>query len=417
MVFTTSSWHDAVVATDALVSLADIEDARRQLQGVSVETPLDRSRALSGHIGGAAFVKCENLQRTGSFKIRGAYNRISRLNPAEAARGVVAASAGNHAQGVALAASLCDISSTVFMPEAATLPKVEATKRYGAQVRLTGKDFGAAFDAALEHADETGSVFVPPFDHPHIIAGQGTIGCEIAEQLDDIGTLIVPVGGGGLISGIAAAIRSLRPSVRILGVQASGAAAFPQSLEQGAPVKLKETSTIADGIAANTPGELTLAHVQSLVDDIVCVDDDVIAEALVFAAERMKLVLEPAGAAGVASVLAHPGGLRPPVVVVLSGGNIDPLLLLRVIRFGLSASGRYFAFHTRITDRPGELHRLLGLIAATGANVVGVEHHREGLNVHLEEVDVTLQIETRGASHIDELTNQLARAGYSIQRL
>ena len=406
-----------MVATERLVRLADIEDAQRRLDGVAVRTPLDRSRALSDRIGGPVFIKCENLQRTGSFKIRGAYNRISRLDDATGAKGVVAASAGNHAQGVALAASLSGISSTVFMPEAATLPKVEATKRYGAEVVLRGKDFGEALDAASEHARQCGSVFVHPFEHPHVIAGQGTIGCEIVEQLDEIGTVLVPVGGGGLISGIAVALRALSPSVRIVGVQAAGAAAFPPSLEKGAPVALEDMRTIADGIAANSPGELTFAHVQKLVDDIICVDDEAIAEGLVFAAERMKLVLEPAGAAGVAALLQDCGRLDPPVVVVLSGGNIDPLLLLRVIRFGLSAAGRYFAFHTKITDRPGELHRLLGLVASVGANVVGVEHHREGVSVHLEEVDVTLQVETRGQAHIDELTGRLAEAGYSIQRL
>ena len=382
-----------------------------------MRTPLDRSRALSDRAGGDAFVKCENLQRTGSFKTRGAYNRISRLTDEERARGVVAASAGNHAQGVALAATLSGISSTVFMPEAAPLPKVEATKRYGARVVLTGRDFGDAVVAAREHADSRGSVFVHPFEHPHIIAGQGTVGCEIVEQADEIGTIVVPVGGGGLISGIASAVRGLRGSLRIVGVQALGAASFPASLEADKPVHLERMSTIADGIAANCPGELTLAHVQELVDDVVCVSDEAIAEALVFSAERMKLVLEPAGAAGVAAVLENLGDLVPPVVVVLSGGNIDPLLLLRVIRFGMSASGRYFAFHTRIADRPGSLHRLLGCIADLGANVVGIEHHREGVRVDLGDVDVTLQVETKGPEHIGGLVERLSSEGYAIRRL
>ncbi|MGH2730042.1 MAG: threonine ammonia-lyase, partial [Actinomycetota bacterium] len=382
--------------TKDLVGMADILDARRILEGIAVQTPLDRSRALSQEIGGEVFIKCENLQRTGSFKIRGAYNRIARLDEAERSAGVVAASAGNHAQGVALAASLSGISSTVFMPEAAAIPKVEATRRYGADVVLIGRDFGAAYEAALEYAHQHHSVFVHPFDHPHVIAGQGTIGCEIAEQADAIGSVVVPVGGGGLISGIAAALRELSPSTRIVGVQATGASAFIPSLEKGAPVTLERLSTIADGIAANCPGELTLAHVQALVDEVVAVSDDAIAEALVVTAERMKLVLEPAGAAGVAAVLQNAAEFPAPVVVLLSGGNIDPLLLLRVIRFGLSASGRYFAFHTRIGDRPGELVRLLGLIAEMGANVVGVEHHREGVAVHLGEVEVALQVETKG---------------------
>ncbi|MDQ3981200.1 MAG: threonine ammonia-lyase [Actinomycetota bacterium] len=411
-----------------LVGLDDIRSARERLRGVAVQTPLDRSRALSDICGSEVFIKCENLQRTGSFKIRGAYNRIVQLNEEERAAGVVAASAGNHAQGVALAASLAGIEATVYMPEGASLPKAEATKRYGATVVLEGHDFGAAFKAAEEHAERTGAIFVHPFDHPHVIAGQGTIGCEISEQLatgglgrrpepGGLGTVVVPVGGGGLIAGVAAAVRALHPSARVLGVQASGAASFPRSLAQGSPVTLDSMSTIADGIAANRPGDLTLAHVKEQVDEVVCVSDDAIAEALVMTAERMKLVLEPAGAAGVAAVSQGLGELKPPVVVVLSGGNIDPLLLLRVMRHGLSASGRYLAFRTRIPDKPGELYRLLGLIAEMEANIVGVEHHREGVAVRVDEVEMTLQIETKGPSHIQQVTGRLASAGYSIERL
>lgn len=330
---------------------------------------------------------------------------------------MVAASAGNHAQGVALAATLSGISSTVFMPAGASLPKIEATKRYGAEVQLVGKDFGEAYAASSEFAATCDAVFVHPFDHADVIAGQGTVGCEISEQMDDIGTVVVPMGGGGLISGVAAALRSLRTGVRMVGVQAAGAASFPPSLERGAPVELRQVSTIADGIAANAPGQLTFAHVQAYVDEVVTVTDEALAEALLFSAERMKLVLEPAGAAGVAAVLQNLGGLEPPVVVLLSGGNIDPLLLLRVIRFGLGASGRYLALRTRLSDRPGELHRLLGLIAQAGANVVGVEHHREGLGLHVGEVDVALQVETKGPDHIEALVRGLATSGYIIERL
>ena len=401
--------------TEALVGLSEIEDARRRLKDVAVVTPVDRSRALSDHVGGPVFVKCENLQRTGSFKIRGAYNRIIRLSASERAAGVVAASAGNHAQGVALAASLAGVRSTVFMPEAASLPKVEATKRYGAEVVLTGHDFGQAFAAAEEFSQARGATFVHPFDHRDVIAGQGTAGLELVEQLPDVKTVVVPVGGGGLISGVAAALRALKSDVRIIGVQAAGAAAFPPSLERGRPITLERMTTIADGIAANSPGELTLAHVQELVDDVVVVSDEAIGEALVFIAERMKVVAEPAAAAGVAAVLSNVGDVIPPVCVLLSGGNIDPLLLLRVIRFGLSASGRYFAFNTKIPDRPGELHRLLGLIAEAGANIVGVEHHREGAAVDLNEVEVQLQVETRGPTHIEELSDRLVSAGYHLE--
>jgi threonine dehydratase len=410
------SWHDACVTAD-LVSLSDVEDARKRLKGVIVHTPLDRSRSLSEPAGGEVLVKAENLQRTGSFKIRGAYNLISRLDEDGRKAGVVAASAGNHAQGVALAATLSKTSSTVFMPVAAALPKVEATKRYGAEVVLTGKDFGEAFSAAVEHARKEGAVFVHPYDDPDIIAGQGTIGLEIVEQADDFNTVIVPVGGGGLISGVATAIKNLRPNCRVVGVQAKGAAAFPPSLEKGAPVTLTHLSTICDGIAANSPGDLTLAHVKEFVDEVTTVSDEAIAEALVFAAERMKLVLEPAAAAGIAALLQGEALITPPVVILVSGGNIDPLLLLRVIRFGLSASGRYFAFHTRIADRPGELHRLLGLIAEAGANIVGVEHRREGVRVHLGEVDVALQVETRGPEHIKSLIDRLGQQGYALERL
>lgn len=398
-----------------LISLDEIRDAAARLRDVAVRTPLDLSRALSELAGGEVFVKCENLQRTGSFKIRGAFNRISRLSDEERAAGVVAASAGNHAQGVALAASLSGTKATVFMPSSASLPKVAATKRYGAEVVLTGKDFGAAYASSLEFAQERGAVFVHPFDHPHVIAGQGTIGCEIADEVERVGTVVVPVGGGGLISGVAAGIKALRPEVKVVGVQATGAAAFPPSLEKGEPVTLTEVSTIADGIAANSPGDLTLAHVARLVDRVTTVSDDAIAQALLFTAERMKLVLEPAGAAGVAALLTGSVEVVPPVVVLLSGGNIDPLLLQSVIRFALGVEGRYFAFHTRIADRPGELSRLLQAVADVGANIVGVEHHRVGVSVHLGEVDVMLQLETRGLDHIRELTERLSEGGYVVE--
>ncbi|HVM34626.1 MAG TPA: threonine ammonia-lyase [Actinomycetota bacterium] len=400
-----------------LVSIDDVRAARRRLSGVAVVTPLDRSRALSEQCGGEVFIKCENLQRTGSFKIRGAYNRISQMDADEKARGVVAASAGNHAQGVALGASIAGTSATVFMPEQAPLPKIEATKRYGAEVRLSGKDIGASLAAAMHYAEAEGKVFVHPFDHPHVIAGQGTVGLEICDSIPNVGTVVVPVGGGGLISGIAAAVKALRPEARLIGVQATGAASYPPSLERGEPVALEHLTTIADGIACNRPGHFTFTHVQALVDDIVTVSDDAIAEGLVFTAERMKLVLEPAGAAAVAGAIQHPHMMEPPVVVLLSGGNIDPLLLLRVVRYGLSAAGRYFSFHTRIADRPGELYRLLGLIAEQGANIVGVEHHREGARVHVGDVAVALQVETKGPSHIEELVARLGRAGYGVERL
>jgi threonine dehydratase len=404
------------VVTTGLVGLDQIDDARRRLEGVAVRTPLDRSRALSDVAGGEVFIKCENLQRTGSFKIRGAFNRISRLSDQERRAGVVAASAGNHAQGVALAASLTGAPATVFMPEAAPLPKVEATQRYGGKTVLTGKDFGQAFAAALEFAEESGATFVHPFDHPHVIAGQGTIGREILESVPEVGTVVVPVGGGGLISGIAAAMAAIRPEARVVGVQAKGAPCFIESLRKGEQVTIENMLTIADGIAANTPGDLTFAHVREQVHDVVPVTDDAMAQALVFSLERMKLVLEPAGAAGIAALLGGLVEVTPPVVVVLSGGNIDPMLLQSVIRFGLGAAGRYLAFNTRLRDRPGELARLLGLVAEQGGNVVGVEHHREGMRLHVGEVEVALQVETKGPDHIDGLVAALEGAGYHVDR-
>jgi threonine dehydratase len=404
------------VRTQQIVSLDEIRDAQQRLRDVAVPTPLDLSRALSDICGGPVYVKCENLQRTGSFKIRGAYNRISRLTDEERKAGVVA-SAGNHAQGVALAASISDTRSTVFMPESASLPKIEATRRYGAEVILVGKDFGEAYAASRKFAEEKGAVFVHPYDHPHVIAGQGTIGLEIYEQLASAGTVVVPIGGGGLISGIAAALKALRPEIRVVGVQAVGAASTALSLDKGEIVTLDSVATIADGIAAMAPGPLTFAHIRELVDEVVTVTDDSIAQALVMCAERMKLVLEPSGAAGVAATTEGKGHLVPPIVVVLSGGNIDPLLLLRVIRFGLSVAGRFFAFRTRIVDRPGELFRLLGLVAESHANIVGVEHHREGMNVHMEEVELMLQVETKGPEHIEELNDALTAHGYVIEPL
>jgi len=403
--------------TAGLVSLAEIEDASRRLEGVAVRTPLDRSRALSLDASGPVFVKCENLQRTGSFKIRGGYNRLSRLPESVKERGVVAASAGNHAQGVALAASLLGIRSTVYMPENASIPKIEATKRYGAEVVLTGDQLADSIAVALEASERDGTEFISPFDHPAIIAGQGTIGLEILDSLDEIGTVVVPIGGGGLISGVGAAIKSVRPAVRMVGVQAAGAASIPRCLELGRVVPAEHVSTIADGIAVKSPSELTLEHIRTFVDEVVTVGDDALARAVVFAAERMKLVLEPSGAAGVAALLQDEHTMVPTVVVLLSGGNIDPLLLLRIIRFGMSSEGRYFAFSTRISDRPGALHRLVGLVADSGSNLVGVQHHREGFGVHLEEVEVALQIETKGRPHIDELMATLAAEGYVVERL
>jgi threonine dehydratase len=400
--------------TPPVVGRADIEAAREVLAGVARLTPLEGSRPLSERVGGDVALKCENLQRTGSFKIRGAYVRISRLSAEELANGVIAASAGNHAQGVALAASLVGTSATVFMPVGAPIPKVEATKAYGAQVRFAGETVDEALAAANDFAAEQGAVVIHPFDHIDIVAGQGTVGLEVLEQCPELRTVVVSVGGGGLISGVAAAIKSARPDVRIVGVQAAGAAAFPSSLRAGHPVSLESMTTIADGIAVGCPGELTYRMVRDLVDDIVTVSEESLSQALLQCLERAKLVVEPAGAAPVAALMDAPSDFEPPVVAVLSGGNIDPVLLMRVLRHGMAAAGRYLSFRLRIPDRPGELARLLAELAASGANVLDVEHQRTGAHLHLDEVEVALQLETRGPEHCDEVLGRLRAAGYPL---
>jgi len=397
-----------------LVSLADVRAARVLLDGISRTTPLEGSRVLSDRVGGPVWLKCENLQRTGSFKIRGAYVRIARLSDAERARGVVAASAGNHAQGVALAASLLGSRSTVFMPVAAPLPKVAATKAYGAAVRLSGTSVDDALVEASAFAEQTGAVLIHPFDHSDIIAGQGTLGLEVIEQCPDVRTVVVCTGGGGLVSGVAVAVKGQRPDVRVVAAQASGAAAFPSSLAAGRPVRLPSMLTMADGIAVGQPGELTFAHVRDLVDSVVLVDEDALSRALLLSLERAKLVIEPAGAAALAAVMDDPRAFEPPVVIVLSGGNIDPLLLSKVIRHGLIAAGRFLSLRVRVPDRPGELARLLGVLAVSGANVLDVEHQRTGHGLHLDEVEIELQLETRGADHSASVLDQLSAASYAV---
>lgn len=401
-----------------LVTGDDIRAARALLAGVVQDTPVECSRALSTAADTEVLLKCENLQRTGSFKLRGAYHRIAPLSSSERTRGVVCASAGNHAQGVALAAQLARVAATVFMPEGASLPKIRATNAYGAAVRLVGDSVGDALAAAASHAEETGAVFVHPFDHPDVIAGQGTVGLEIVEQVPQLvdagGTVVVPVGGGGLIAGTAVAIKDLNPRVRLVGVQAAGARSMTPSLAAGRPRPADTLSTIADGIAVRQPGELTLAHVAELVDDLVEVGDEAIARAVMVLLERAKLVVEPAGAVGVAALLAGAVAGPAPTVVVLSGGNIDPLMLTHLVTAGLAAEGRFLTLRTRVADRPGELHALLGLLADEKANVVAVEHHRLGRRLKLEEVEVVVELETRGPDHIDGILGRLRSCGYPV---
>ncbi|MGY1630952.1 threonine ammonia-lyase [Geodermatophilus sp. SYSU D01186] len=397
-----------------LLAGADVAAAAALLGGVVRHTPLEHSRALAERVGGPVWLKCENLQRTGSFKIRGAYTRLARLTAEEQARGVVAASAGNHAQGVALAAQLLGIRATVFMPESAPLPKVAATRGYGADARLVGHDLTEAMAAAVQHAERTGAVFIHPFDHPDVIAGQGTVGLEVLDQCPDVATVVVCTGGGGLVSGVAAAVKDRRPDVRVVAVQAAEAAAFPGSLAAGHPVALQGMATMADGIAVGAPGELTLAHVRDLVDEVRTVTEEDLSRALLFCLERAKLVVEPAGAAAVAAVLADPAAFAPPVVAVVSGGNIDPVLLLKVVQHGMAAAGRYLRLRLRVPDRPGSLAAVLTELADVGANVLEVEHERTATRLDLGEVEVFVVLETRGPEHAREVLARLDRAGYAV---
>jgi threonine dehydratase len=396
------------------VSLADIERARGLIRGVAIETPIETSRWLSALVGGPVMLKCENLQRTGSFKIRGAYLRLSRLSPEERARGVVAASAGNHAQGVALAAQLLGIRSTVFMPEGAPIPKERATRGYGADVVFHGAVLEEALVAARQFADETGAILIHPFDHADIVAGQGTLGLELVEQAPGMSTVLVPTGGGGLLAGVAIAVKEMRPDVRVVGVQAAGAAAYPDSLAEGRPVPLPSMKTMADGIAVGLPGDITFAEVDYHVDEVRTVSEESLSRALLALVERAKLVVEPAGAAAVAALLDAPHDFTAPVVAVLSGGNIDPLLLGKVIRHGLAADGRYLGLHVTIPDVPGGLAQLLTEISEAGANVLEVAHERISPDLNLDEVEVQVQLETRGQPHTEALLTRLRERGYRV---
>jgi threonine dehydratase len=403
-----------MTTTSGIPGPDDLSAARKVLGEVIVQTPLLHSRMLSELVGGPVYLKCENLQRTGSFKIRGAYLRISRLSAAERDRGVIAASAGNHAQGVALAASLLGTRATVVMPEGAPLPKVEATRSYGAEVILYGASVDQALRRATELAAERGSVFIHPFEHPDILTGQGTVGLEIVEQCPDVRTIAVPVGGGGLASGVAIAAAAADPAVRVVGVQADAVAAFPASMAAGQPVTVEFAATMADGIAVTTPGDLALAVMADCAVRVVTVTEESLSRALLICLERSKQVVEPAGAAGVAALLEHPRAFEPPAVAVLSGGNIDPLLLAKVLRHGLAAAGRYLAFRCRLPDRPGALATLLSEVARLGANVLDVVHERVTPGLRVDEVEVLLQVETRGPGHCDSLIGQLRQTGYTL---
>lgn len=390
------------------VTAADVLAAQALLSGVVRDIPVAGARWLSDLVGGPVVLVPENLQRAGSFKIRGAYTRMSRLDDDERSRGVVAASAGNHAQGVALAAQLLGIRATVFMPEGATIPKVQATRAYGAEVEFAGSTIDEALQAAVAHAERTGAVLIHPFDHPDVVAGQGTLGLEILRKVPDLRTVVVCTGGGGLLAGVALAIKDAAPAVRVVGVQAEQAAAYPASLREGRPLSLERMSTMADGIAVGQPGQVPFVIVQDLVDQIRTVTEEEIARAVLLLLERAKLVVEPAGAAATAAVLASPQDFEPPVAVVLSGGNVDPILLARIIRRGMSAAGRYLTIVARVADRPGSLAGLLTRIKALDANVVEVAHDRLDPSLAVDEVDIVVQLETRGIEHCGQVLDALA---------
>ncbi|MER0447932.1 threonine ammonia-lyase [Streptomyces sp. Edi4] len=394
--------------------LDDVRGAQKMLSGVARTTAMEGSRHLSSLVGAPVHLKCENLQRTGSFKLRGAYVRIAGLRPEERAAGVVAASAGNHAQGVALASSLLGVHATVFMPMGAPLPKVAATRSYGAEVILRGTVVDETLAAAQAYAHERGAVFIHPFDHPDIIAGQGTVGLEILEQCPEVRTIVVGIGGGGLAAGIALAVKALRPDVRIVGVQAAAAASYPPSLAAGRPLAIDAAPTMADGIKVGRPGDLPFALISELVDEVRTVTEDELAAALLLCLERAKLVVEPAGASPVAALLSEPAAFRGPVVAVLSGGNVDPLVMQRILRHGMAAAGRYLSVRLRLKDRPGALAALLGELTVLDVNVLDVGHVRTDPRLGLAEVEVELHLETKGPEHCAEVTAALEEAGYVV---
>ena len=398
------------------VTVDDVMDAAELLDGIIETTPIEQSRALGRMTGSDVYFKCENLQRAGSFKVRGAYVRMAKLSEEEKARGVVAASAGNHAQGVAVAAARLGIKARIYMPLGVALPKLAATRGHGAEVVLHGHNVDEALAEAQRFAEQSGAVFVHPFDNADIIAGQGTIGLEILDQIPNVDTIVMGVGGGGLLAGVATAIKArakeLGREIRVIGVQAENAAAYPPSLAADALVPLKKVSTMADGIAVGRPGQLPFSIIRELVDDVVTVSEDALARALIFLLERSKLVVEPAGAVGVAALME--GVIESPgtTAVILSGGNIDPMLMLKVIQRGLYASGRFFSVRIMLDDRPGSLAKISRIIAESDANVTRVDHTRIGGSISMGDVAITIDIETKGHEHCELVLGSLRAEGF-----
>jgi threonine dehydratase len=400
----------------ARIEAGGAEEARRVVAGLARHTPVLSSRSLSEQCGGEILLKAENLQRTGSFKLRGAVHKISRLHEP---RGVVAGSAGNHGQSLAYAARARAIPCEVFMPQEAPVAKIAAVEAFGGVVHRGGESVDECVAAARERAATTGAAFVHPFDDPDVILGQATLGLELLDDVPDLGAIVVPVGGGGLISGVAGAVKAARPAVHVTGVQVDACAAFPASLQAHSPVIFDALPTIADGIAIKKPGEITLPLVERWVDELVVVREDDIAEAMVWLMERSKLVVEGGGAVGIAALLA--GGLAPAAdgatVIVLSGGNVDAGLLAAIAQRHETTAGRRLRLFTRISDRPGGLAALLTQVADAGGNVVHADHVREAVSLHVRETGVEIALETRGADHSAAIVAALEQAGYDVRRL
>ncbi|HEY7077133.1 MAG TPA: threonine ammonia-lyase [Solirubrobacteraceae bacterium] len=401
------------------VAEPDVRAARAAVERLARRTPVLSSRTISERAGGPVTLKAENLQRTGSFKVRGVAAKLDALGVEGCAAGVVAASAGNHAQAVAAAATARGVPAEVFVPEDAPMAKVEAARGMGAIVHIGGDSVDACVVLAQEHARAEGMAFIHPFDDPAIVAGQASLGLELVEDVPDLAKVVVPVGGGGLCAGVAVAVKAAKPDVEVIGVQVAACAPYPESLRRGAPVEAATALTIADGIAVKRPGGVPLALLQRLADGIVVVEEDETAEAMVLLMERCKLVVEGAGAVSVAALLG--GQVRPAArgttVAVLSGGNVDAGLLASVARRHETQAGRRLVLLTRVPDRPGGLATLLGRVAGTGANIVDVSHVREGLTLHVRETAIELVLETRGQEHADAVMAHLREAGYAAQVL